>query len=133
MSHNTATELNWQTWLVKGDQYLRASKPGSNANRFGTEIVYNLLSMSLESYIMAVLDINHALPENHTYTDLFDALDLVMKVDSGLKSRILKYENIQSICSVDKYSTRKPSDLEIADLKDALVEFSGIAHAVCQA
>lgn len=62
MSHNTSAELNWQTWLVKGDQYLRASKSGSNTNRFGTEIVYNLLSMSLEVYIMAVLDKNHALP-----------------------------------------------------------------------
>ena len=40
--------LNWQTWLKNGDQYLNAATPKSKKSRFGTDIRYNLLAMSLE-------------------------------------------------------------------------------------
>ncbi len=125
--------INWQTWLVQGDQYLRASIPKNSKSKFGTEILYNLLSMSLESYIMALLDIHNSLPDNHTYTDLIEALDTVIQIDPDLRSKILQYENIQSICSVDKYYTRKPSNEEITDLREAIVELKQIAHSECKA
>ena len=132
MHSEVSTDLNWRTWLNQGDQYLKASKPNSNINRFGTEIVYNLLSMSLESYIMAILDIHDAMPENHTYTDLFYALDEVIDMDEQLKNNILKYENIQSICSVDKFIINKPSEEEITDLKGNMLRFSELAHEICR-
>ncbi len=125
--------LTWEFWLKEGDQYLKASKPEAKSNRFGTQIVYNLLSMSLEKYIMAILDFNKSLPDNHTYTDLFNALDTVISIDSGLKNRILQYESIQSICSVDKFEINDPTEEQISDLKEALLEFKGIAHQACAA
>ena len=130
---NNSRALTWQAWLAHGDQYLKASKPKGYKNRFGTEIVYNLLSMSLESYIMAIMDFHHQLPENHTYTDLLRGLDTVMRVDPGLKARILQYENIQSICSIEKYHRTAPSHDEIDDLKGALIEIRNMAHLACKA
>lgn len=124
--------LNWQMWLAQGDQYLKASSPKSNKSKFGTEILYNLLSMSLESYIMAMLDIYQRLPDNHTYTDLFEALDKVITIDPELKCRIMQYENIQSICSIEKYHRRPPVESEISELRAAISEFSLIAHSECK-
>ena len=123
--------LNWQNWLKEGDQFLKASKPESRSNRFGTSVVYNLLSMALEKYIMAILDYRNSMPDNHTYTDLFNALDKVISIDAELKVRIMKYENIQSICSIEKYHTRDPSNEEIVDLKEAMLIFQAIAHRSC--
>ena len=124
-------ELNWKTWLVHGDQYLNAASPKKTTNVFNTEILYNMLSMSLESYIMAILDFHKTLPDNHTYTDLMCALDRVMTIDTGLKEKILKYENIQSICSIDKYERRAPNQEEINELKGAIVQMGEIAHKTC--
>ncbi len=126
-------KLNWRTWLVHGDQYLKASGPKGSKSKFGTEILYNLLSMSMESYVMALLDVNHTLPDNHTYTDLMDALETVMWIDPKLKERIMKYESIQSICSIDKFYINKPSDDEITDLREAIIELGQIAHRECAA
>ena len=86
--------LNWQTWLKNGDQYLKAATPKGTKSRFGADIRYNLLSMSLEGYIMAILDFHHNLPDNHTYFDLIYGLERVMPIDETLKKRILQYENI---------------------------------------
>jgi hypothetical protein len=124
-------DLNWQTWLKNGDQYLNAATPKNKTSRFGTDIRYNLLSMSLEGYIMAILDYHGDLPENHTYTDLVLALERVVPIDDALKKRILAYENLQSICSIDKYSRKNPTEMELVDLKGAIDEISRIAHKTC--
>jgi len=122
---------NWQTWLQHGDQYLAAATPKYSKSRFGTDIRYNLLSMSLEGYIMAILDYDKNLPFNHTYTDLIFALESVMPLDKTLKARILRYENIQSICSIEKYHRSNPSESDLKDLKEAISEICRIAHETC--
>lgn len=125
------SDLNWQTWLKNGDQYLKAATPKGKKSRFGTDIRYNLLSMSLEGYIMAILDFHNKLPDNHTYKDLIFGLERVMPVDTALKQRILQYENIQSICSIEKYHRSSPTEEELDDLKGAINEISMIAHRTC--
>lgn len=122
--------LNWKTWLAHGEQYLKAATPKKTKSRFGTDIRYNLLSMSLEAYVMAILDYHHKLPDNHTFSDLIFALEDVMPIDEGLKKRILKYENIQSICSIEKYFRDDPTEEDITDLNGAVIELSEIANNV---
>ncbi len=126
-----AKPLNWQRWLKDADQYMKAATPKGEKSRFGPEIRYNLLSLSLEGYIMAILDFHHQLPDNHTYTDLITALETVWPVTESLKTRILQYENIQSICSVEKYHRSSPSTTELKDLKEAIAEIAVIAHSIC--
>lgn len=123
--------LNWQTWLKEGDQYLKAAIPVKHKSKFGTDIRYNLLSMAFESYVMSILDYNNDLPDNHTYTDLMDGLERVMQVDTKLRERILKYENIQSICSVEKYHRTNPTEEDLKDLKGAIVKIKTMAHDAC--
>lgn len=123
--------LNWKTWLKNGDQYLKAATPKGKKSRFGTEIRYNLLAMSLEGYIMAILDYYGTLPDNHTFIDLITGLELVMPVDKNLKGRILKYEGLQTICAVDKYSRIAPSEEDIDDLREAVREIGRLAHDKC--
>ena len=124
--------LNWRTWRKNGDQYLNAATPKTKASRFGTNIRYNLLSMALEGYVMAIVDYHGDLPENHTYTDLMAALEKVAPIEDALKKRILAHENLQSICSIDKYSRRDPTEAELSELKGAIEEMGRIAHETCR-
>lgn len=124
------SELNWTNWLKNGDQYLKAAGT-SKKFRFDTDVAYNLLSMSLESFVMAILDIHNSLPENHTFTDLMDALETVRPVDTSLRKKILKYESIQSICSVDKYQRENPSEEAVNELREAVKQISDMAHKIC--
>jgi hypothetical protein len=124
-------KLDWQTWLKNGDQYLKAATPKTKKSRFSAAIRYNLLSMSLEGYIMAILDYHKNLPLNHTYFDLVTALETIMPIDETLKNRILQYENIQSICSIEKYHRSDPTEEELDDLKGAIFEISTMSHQTC--
>ena len=128
-----ASKLNWNSWLLQGDQYLKAITPKSGKSRFDTVVRYNMISMSLEAYVMAIMDFHKTLPQNHTYTDLLIGLETVVQLDENLKKRILKYENIQSICSIEKYHTVAPTEDELIDLKEAIIEISAMAHTICAA
>lgn len=125
-----STELNWETWLRNGDQYLKAAGTPEKT-RFDTDILYNLLGMALEGYVMAILDIHNSLPDNHTFTDLMDALETVCPVNIELRKRILDYENIQSICSTEKYHREKPAVHEVHELRKAVKEIGTLAHEIC--
>jgi hypothetical protein len=127
-----ATAHDWRTWLDHGNKYIKPCVPNkSKVKFFRPNIRYNLLSMAFESYVMGILDYYKFLPENHTYTDLIFALENVTPLDSGLKGRILKYENIQSICSVDKFIITEPSEDDLSDLYSAVKEISIMAHKIC--
>lgn len=56
-----------------------------------------------------------------------------MPVDEKLKARILKYENIQHICSIEKYSRTDPTEEDLDDLRGAIIEISELAHKECAA
>ena len=122
---------NWRTWIVKADQYIRAASPEGRKSKFNNAIRYNMLSMSFEGYVMAVMDFHKRLPENHTFTDLVTGLEAVAPVSETLKQRILQYENIQSICSLEKYHTQDPKEEELMDLEAAIREIGTLAHHVC--
>jgi len=51
--------------------------------------------------------------------------------DQNLKGRILKYEGLQTICAIDKYSRTDPSEEDIDDLREAIKEIGIIAHQKC--
>lgn len=125
------TSPDWMTWLNNGDQYFKAATPRGKKSRFGTDLRYNLLSMSLEGYIMAISGYHKNLPDNHTYTDLIAGLERVMPVDPSLKARILKHESIQSICSIEDYHRSHPSETVLKELKQAVEEIAKIAHRTC--
>jgi hypothetical protein len=123
---------DWKTWLKHGDQFFKGSTPKSGkVSILGPVIRYNMMSMALESYVMGILNCYSTMPDNHTFTDLVNALDQVIKLDPVLKQQILKHENIQSICSVDKYQRRAPGEDELAELYAAITEIKDIAHSVC--
>lgn len=124
-------KLDWKTWLKRGDQNLRSAIPKGEKSKFGTSIRYNLLSMSFEDFSMAMLDYHNSLPDNHTYTDLLNALEKCVPVREDLKNKILKYESIQSICSIAKYTRTDPTEEEIAELTEAVTEIKELAYKVC--
>ena len=44
------------------------------------------------------------------------------------KARLLKYENIQSICSLEKYHRVSPTEEELTGLKEAILEIQRVAQ-----
>ncbi len=122
---------DWKTWLNNGEKYYRAACPEGKKSRFLPDLQYNLLSMSLEGYVMAIADFHNTLPYNHTYTDLMGILETLVPLDPDLKARILKHESIQDICSIEDYHRSHPTEDALADLRSAVASIGSLARSVC--
>jgi hypothetical protein len=121
--------LEWKQWLNWADQYRNSGtpKPGGR-RRLSPVIIYNLYSMALENYAMAILARKNRLPENHTFTDLVNGLEEIMDFDPRLKARILDLEQYQQLCSFADFEVARVDDRVLAEFRLVLDEFSALAH-----
>jgi hypothetical protein len=120
---------DFNTWLDKGNKYFSVVQ-GKNGNpcKLSPTIQYNLVCLAFESYVMAILDFHSKLPENHSITDLLNALETVMPVNIDLRNRIIKHEIIQLICPLIEYNRRDPSIEEVDEFKLSIQEISALAN-----
>ncbi len=125
-------ELNYKQWMVEGAQYQKAGC-SYNKDKFTPVIAYNVLSMSLESYCMAIMDKHNYLPENHTFYDLVDGLERVISLDIELKGRILELAQYQEICSVAAFKIASPDDMVISEFREVISIVAALAEKECAA
>lgn len=124
--------LNWQQWLEEGKQYERAGAGKSNAgSKLSATVVYNLFSMSLESYCMAILDYHGTLADNHTFTDLMDSLATVYAIDPELKRRILDLEKYQQICAFDDFIVAEVDSIVNREFQNVIEIFGELVRTQC--
>jgi hypothetical protein len=122
----------WELWLSNGEAYEKAIGGRSGKpSPFMPAIQYNLVALALESYVMAMVHYHGSLPENHTFTDLVRAWETVAPLDPGIKATILKYEDMQSICSLDNYHRFEPSQRDVLALQAAVATLGEIVKKTC--
>lgn len=122
---------SWETWLSQATEYEKAAGGTTTPSRFSPAIQYNLIALALEGYVMAMASRHGSLPENHTFTDLIRAWERVAPLDPALKSVILKYEDMQSICSLDGYRRFEPTLRDIQELRTAVSALGKIVKQTC--
>ncbi len=126
----TSMDDEWRLYMDDGDRFLRAAVAGSRKRKsvFTPEILYNIVSMAIEKHFMGFLLYHHRLPDNHTLTDLVDAVRLVEDVDESLSERLTRMDRFQQICALSDYFREEPTSddvrefLEIGGLVQDFVE-----------
>ena len=118
----TPTE-SWREFMAQGRQFHKAALGGLKRTEvFTPEILYNMLAMAMEKYIMGLLMYRKNLPDNHTFRDLVDGLRRMEaqsadsfgpRLTEELAGELLALDAFQEICSVDGYARQPPSDEEI--------------------
>ena len=106
----------WEDFLQEGEAYLQTARGAYSHGRkaFTPEILYNIIAMAIEKFVMAVLMKHGALPYNHTMADLVFAMDdLFPGYISAIREELLNLDHYQEICAVDSFSIIAPTPDEI--------------------
>ena len=106
----------WEEFLAEGEGFFSVSLNAYNKQKekFTPEILYNIICMAIEKYIMAALMKNGALPYNHTMTDLTEAMETTFgNTMDGLKDRLMALDRYQEICDVESFTIQPPRMEEI--------------------
>lgn len=121
----------WEDFLQEGDAYLQTAKGAHSHGRkaFTPEILYNVIAMAIEKFVMAALMKHGALPYNHTMVDLVFAMDDVFPdYISDIREGLLDLDHYQEICDVDSFNINPPSMAEIPGMLGLADDLQGLVH-----
>ena len=115
----------YKAYLDEGVKYLKTARGGLNRPEiFTTEILYNIIGLSIEKTVMGALMAKGCLADNHTFTDLIDASKQIGELDPEIAENLRKFESYQNICPVfSGYHRAEPP-------RDAIPEMIETAEAL---
>ena len=105
----------WQEFLEDGQAFLQTAAAAHAKNRkaFSPEILYNIIAMAIEKFVMAALMRHGALPYNHTMQDLVEAMEETFPNACDFKEDLLRMDRYQEICDLDAFKITPPAMTEI--------------------
>lgn len=81
-------------------------------------LVFNIASVALERYLVALCDLYGAAPRNHNYITLMKDVEKLVEIPKDLNRRIKAMDWIFGICSIDEYRHPNP---DASDMENVLV------------
>lgn len=82
-----------------------------------SSVVFNVASVALENYLIALCDLYGVEPGNHNYTCLMDEVEELIEVSPTLNKEIRSLDSIFGICSLENYHHGTP---ELSDMERVL-------------
>ena len=105
----------WREYVKEGEQYLKCAVNAAKMRRraFTPVILYNLIGMAIEKFLMGFLMHNGALAENHTMIDILNSVEKITGPQPEMLEDFRYLDSFQEICDIDAYNTREPTMAEI--------------------
>lgn len=105
----------WRVFLRAGEAYHRCARQAVAKGRtaFTPTILYNLIAMAIEKYIMAFLMYHGDLAQNHTMADLAEAFERHAGLQPELRRELLFLDRFQEICDQDRFHCQPPAGAEL--------------------
>ena len=88
------------------------------AEGYRPSLAFNIASVALERYLVALCDLYGEDPRNHNYITLMRTVETLVEVPKELNKRIKAMDWIFGICSIDEYRHPNPDE---KDMENALV------------
>ena len=114
--HELRPVTGWEEYFCHGKGFLNTATQAQrkSVQVFTPEILYNLIAMAIEKFIMAALMRHGELPCNHTMADLVAAMEQIFPGKMGeVGEGLLKMDQYQDICSLDGFKISPPMMEEI--------------------
>jgi len=122
----------WEDFFKDGEGYLRTAVGAYKKRKkaFTSEILYNIIAMAIEKFIMSALMHHGALPYNHTMRDLVEAMDETFPTAiDELREGLLKMDTYQDICALDGFRITPPKMKEISGMLNMAQKLRGLITA----
>ena len=110
---------DWAQYRLEGEQFLRLAEQAHHRQKkaFTPTILYNLVTMAIETLIMAALMRCGRLPDNHTLHDLVAALERWLpETVRGLAGPLCELDSFQDICDPYAGTITAPSRREVESM-----------------
>jgi hypothetical protein len=111
----------WEDFLTDGSGYFKTAVGALVKQRevFTPPILYNLVAMAIEKFVMAALMRYGAMPYNHTMRDLVEAMEETFPgAVTDMKDELLSLDKYQEICDLEGFAISPPGMEKIPAMLD---------------
>ncbi len=118
--------------LSYGVNYLKSAKSTFEATsrRFDNDLLYNIISMSFEQFMVGLLAHHDWIASSHLPLMLYrEALDFEPEMGDSIKKTAILIGSFEGICSIDDFGYRTPTDDELARMIEGLEELDAFIAA----
>ncbi|KPK35091.1 MAG: hypothetical protein AMK70_06040 [Nitrospira bacterium SG8_35_1] len=109
----------WQEFFDHGNGYLGTAVAAFEKRKkaYSAGILYNLVAMAIEKFVMAALMRHGTMPYNHTMVDLVEAMEKTFPGElTELRAGLLQLDKYQEICDLEGFSISPPAMEEIPSM-----------------
>jgi hypothetical protein len=85
-------------------------------------LIFNIASVALERYLVALCDLYGEDPRNHNYITLMRSVETLVEIPKELNKRIKAMDWIFGICSIDEYRHLNPDEKDMENVLVLCVE-----------
>ncbi len=126
-------ELEGYDKMIKGaDSYFNSAKSAFiKGSKFNGELVFNILTMSIEKYLVGLLMSKGIMPVNHVIEYLLKETDEYFKIDKIIQKTLATVDDYLYICSMDNFINKIPSNEELDNLIAAVDKLKIFVHEHC--
>jgi hypothetical protein len=75
-------------------------------------LIFNMASVALERYLIALCELYGEMPFNHNYNSLIDTVENIIQIPPDLNKEIRSLDDIFGICSLENYHHGVPEQAD---------------------
>ena len=121
----------WEEFWQDGNAFLKTASAAYTGNKkaFTPEILYNLIAMAIEKFVMTALMHQGTMPYNHTMLDLVEAMEDTFPGGlADIKDGLLNLDKYQEICDLEGFSITPPDMSEIPNMLELANRLHLLVH-----
>lgn len=117
------SEATPNIFIKEANEFYKVAVGGVKKKKiFTNEILYNLISISIEKYFMGFLTSRNQLPQCHTLKNMINEVKSLVEVNETIVQKMYYFDDVQQICSLIDYHRKTISDHDINEMISVLGE-----------
>lgn len=100
---------NWKKYHDEANSYSKAAFGAFNKSRLGSQVVYNLVGLAIESYLTALCMSKSVMPEHSSIGGMIRQLGKKMEMPDNFAVEARFINKFMNFCSLEVFEPKDPS------------------------
>ncbi|MCY1723412.1 hypothetical protein OU798_23880 [Prolixibacteraceae bacterium Z1-6] len=100
---------SWRKYFDEANAYSKTAFGSFNKSKFGSQVIYNLLSMAVENYLTALCSKIGQMPEHSGITAILRQVQKSMDIPEIFHVEARFINSFMNFCSLEVLETKDPS------------------------
>lgn len=99
----------WDQYKNEADSYYRVANGAFTKEKFGEQVIYNMISMSIENYLTALCFGIDEIPEHSEIAAMICQISKKMELPDSFTEEARFINSFMNLCSLEVLETKDPS------------------------